>query len=170
VVACQSGIRRISVRGANADLLAGDGQRDHLANRALGLPQLFYRLRTRRGRVLECRWSNPLLQRHRSLSACLQISGPGNSRTIRQACHRWSSPMTDCPIDYRAVRHPVERRRAWAVGIAGLVGLGLLASMFGWHPPEPNECKPGPGPVFTQVVSPTTLQPCFDAGPKQNPR
>jgi hypothetical protein len=80
--------------------------------------------------------------------------------------------MTDCTIDYSAVEHPRECRRTWTIRIAfGLAGLSLIASIFGWHPPEPNQCEPGPARfVIVQVVSPTTLMPCSGAGPKQSPR
>jgi hypothetical protein len=79
--------------------------------------------------------------------------------------------MTYCTIDHRAVQHARERLRTWTIGLAiggTLAVLGLIAS-FG-HPPEPNECKPGPGPVIAQPASPTTLGPCFGADPRQSPR
>jgi len=80
--------------------------------------------------------------------------------------------MTDCTIVH-SVEHP-ELRRTWTIRIAfGLFGLGLaVASMLWGHSPEPNECKPGPGPVIAQVASPTTLslELCSGAGPKHSPR
>jgi hypothetical protein len=68
--------------------------------------------------------------------------------------------MTYFPLGYGAVPHPRDRRRAWIISIVIAVGLSLLASIFGWHPPDPKSCDPElpqAGFVFTQTATPTTL-------------
>lgn len=52
------------------------------------------------------------------------------------------------------------RRRPWTTCIAvGMLGLGLIASIFGEHAPDPNRCDPGASALFafTQTASPQTF-------------
>src|SRR5277367_4495233 len=52
------------------------------------------------------------------------------------------------------------RRHPWIVRIAfGALGLGIIASMFGDHAPDPNRCDPGSSAPFalTQTATPSTF-------------
>jgi hypothetical protein len=71
-----------------------------------------------------------------------------------------AAQLTDLTPAYSAVRHPGERRRNRAIGIAlrmaGVVG--VLASIFTGHSPEPSRCDPGPAQtIITRPVSPDTI-------------
>jgi hypothetical protein len=71
-----------------------------------------------------------------------------------------AAQLTDFIPAYNAVGHPRERRRNWAIRITfGMAGvIGLLASLFTGHSPEPSRCDPGPAQtIITRSVSPDTI-------------
>jgi hypothetical protein len=82
--------------------------------------------------------------------------------------------MTCCPIDYSTEEHARALRLARSAGIGFIIAAslfvgGLLTSIG--HPPEPNQCEQGPAQnCCVQIVSPTTLESCSGASPKQSPR
>lgn len=78
--------------------------------------------------------------------------------------------MTDCTTTYSAVPHPRERRRAWIITSVVASAMIFLASIFGWHPPDPPSCDPESPARFivTQTATPTVASLCFDPGPKHN--
>ena len=46
--------------------------------------------------------------------------------------------MTDCTTTYSAVPYPRERRRAWIITSVVASAMIFLASVFGWHLPDPT--------------------------------
>jgi hypothetical protein len=82
----------------------------------------------------------------------------------------YTAQLTDFIPAYNAVRHPCERRRFAVRFAAGTFGLiGLLASVFTGHSPEPSRCDPGPAQtIITRPVSPDniTLDRCPPGGVK----